>query len=319
MLNISYKGPVARNKNTNSFVNGVIAVSNGNVTYVPRGVELKNVNSRIVFKSSDVYVEKLEGTVLNNKIVMQGVAKNLLTVVSTEANKAVVEWNIYSPSLNLASFAYLLRQPKKATVARKRTGTNFEKTAEQIDEVVANGSIKVNLKADKLVYKKFEGSNATANLTLLNDRYILHNVSLTHAGGTMDINGFVLHSAEHYNNANVNVSLKNVDVNRVFEAFSNFGQDGITADNLRGKLTSDVSMNVTMDEDGQVYKESVQGVVDFSLKNGALLNYEPMKKMQVFILKNRDFNNIKFAELKNRSTSKTRKSRSTGWKSNPVY
>jgi hypothetical protein len=231
---------------------------------------------------------------------MQGVAKDLLTVISTEPNKAVLDWNIYSPSLNLTSFAYLLRPQKKTATVRKRTGTSLEKSAEQIDEVIAKGSIKVKLRADKLAYRKFAGNNATAALTLLNDRYIIHNVSLGHAGGKMDLNGFLLHSSDHYNNANVNISLANVDVNEVFSAFNNFGQDGITADNIRGKLDSDISVNVTMNEEGQVYKESVQGIIDFSLKNGALINYEPLKKMQVFILKNRDFNNIKFAELKDR-------------------
>jgi hypothetical protein len=36
------------------------------------------------------------------------------------------------------------------------------------------------------------------------------------------------------------------------------------------------------------------------LKNGALINFEPIKKIQDFIFKNRDFDDIKFAELKDR-------------------
>lgn len=40
--------------------------------------------------------------------------------------------------------------------------------------------------------------------------------------------------------------------------------------------------------------------VDFLLRDGALINYEPVKKLQRFVFKKRDFDNIRFAELKNR-------------------
>ena len=299
VINLAYKGPITRNKNTNSFINGFIGITNGSVTYVPRDVELTNVNCRIAIKSSDVFVENLETVVLNNKIVMQGAAKDLLTVVSSEPNKAVLDWNIYSPSLNLAAFAYLLK-PQRARNVKATANNKLEEAANQIDEVIAQGSIKVKLKADKLYYKKFEGTNTIANLSLLNDRYILHQVALQHAGGSMNLSGSLLHTTNNYHQAKINVSLNNMNVSKVFEAFNNFGQDGITAENLRGKLTSDVNLQVAVNDEGTVYKESVEGVVDFSLKNGALIKYEPLKKMQVFVLKKRDFDNITFAELKDR-------------------
>jgi hypothetical protein len=61
-------------------------------------------------------------------------------------------------------------------------------------------------------------------------------------------------------------------------------------------------MNATvgLDNNGNAYPSTLEGIVDFSLKNGALVNYAPIKKMQNFLFKNRDFNNIQFAELKNR-------------------
>ena len=70
--------------------------------------------------------------------------------------------------------------------------------------------------------------------------------------------------------------------------------------NIAGRLTAKVNADFGLDDDGQVYPGSVEGTVDFSLKNGTLINYEPIKKLQNFIFKNRDFENIQFAELKDR-------------------
>ena len=112
-INLTYKGPFEKNNNTNSFVNGIVLFKNGTVLYEPRNVELKNVNGRLVIKNSDVFVENLQCMVLNNKIMMEGQAKNLLSLINTEPNKVTIDWNIYSPALNLSSFTYLLKSGKK--------------------------------------------------------------------------------------------------------------------------------------------------------------------------------------------------------------
>jgi hypothetical protein len=299
-ININYKGPIAKNNNTNSFLNGVISFKNGLMLYAPRDVELKNVSGRVVFKSSDVFVENIQAEVLNNKIVMEGDAKNLLTLISSEPNKAVINWSIYSPSLNLASFAYLLKPRKKTLTVVKDNSNALEKSARQIDEVLEKGSVNVSLKADRLLYKKFDASNAIAYISLLNDSYIIHKVSMEHAGGHMDINGSLHTQKINYHQAKVNVNMNNVDVSKTLAAFDNFGQDGITSQSLKGKMTSEINATMGLDNDGNAYPATIEGTVDFSLKNGALINYEPIKRLQNFLLKNRDFNNIQFAELKNR-------------------
>ncbi|MEO8765888.1 MAG: AsmA-like C-terminal region-containing protein [Ginsengibacter sp.] len=298
-INLTYKGPLEKNNNTNSFINGVISFKDGNVLYVPRNVELKNVNGRLVFKNSDVFIEKLQCLVLNNKLTMDGQAKNLLSLVNTAPNKVNIAWNIYSPSLNLSSFIYLLKSEKKIA-ANKSTKSKLGEVATSIDAALDQGRVNVHLRAAKLYYKKFEGSNAIADVSLLQDRYLVNKLSMDHAGGHIDLSGSLASVKENYHQANVDVLMDNVDVNKVFAAFSNFGQDGITAQNLEGKLNAKINATLDLDNDGKAYPNSIVSVIDFSLKNGVLTNFEPVKKIQSFIFKKRDFENIRFAELKDR-------------------
>jgi hypothetical protein len=298
-VNITYKGPLEKNNNTNSFVNGVISFKNGIVEYAPREIELKNVNGRLVFRSSDVFIENLQCVVLDNKVVMEGQARNLLTLINTEPNKVIIDWNIYSPSLNLTAFTFLLKSRKKIS-----TGSNSKrklaKMATKIDQVLDQGRLHVALKAGRLSFKKFVATNAMADVTLLPDSYIINNVSMDHAGGHMVLNGSLITQRSNYHEAKLNVKMDNVDVSEVFTAFNNFGQDGITAQNLDGKLSTTINASLGVDDGGKIFPSSVQSIVDFSLKNGTLKNYEPVKKLQNFVFKNRDFENIRFAELKDR-------------------
>ncbi|RYD72489.1 MAG: hypothetical protein EOP53_21835 [Sphingobacteriales bacterium] len=155
-------------------------------------------------------------------------------------------------------------------------------------------------------YNKFNASKLSANITLLQDRYVFNNVSMNHAGGSMQMNGSMLQQKGNANHTSLNASFHNVDVSSVLHAFDNFGQDGITEKNIDGKLTASLKSNMTITDAGKVLPETINSEVDFSLKNGSLKNFEPIKKIQDYIFKKRDFDNIQFAELKNKFEIKNR-------------
>ena len=123
---------------------------------------------------------------------------------------------------------------------------------------------------------------------------------MEHAGGKMEMSGSLIAQSSNRHQGKVNVLLQNVDVSKTLEAFNNFGQDGITSQSIAGKISAKVDASLAIDDEGRTYPGTLEGVVDFSLKDGALNNYEPVKKMQNFLFKNRDFDNIRFAELKDR-------------------
>ncbi len=301
---LDYKGPVAKNNNTNSFLNGSLSFKNGTMLYAPRNVELKAVNGTLVFKNSDVFIQNLQCNILNNKIVMNGTAKNVLTLINTEANRVKIDYNIFSPDLNLSAFTYLLK--KKSNTVKKVSSNkkSFGDMAIKIDDLLEKSTIDMSLNVGRLTYRKFEASNAKASITLLQDRYILNNISMQATGGSMNINGQLVNSAGAYHTANITADVNNVDVKKLFFSFNNFGQDGIVAANLEGQLTAKVNTDVKINDEGEVLPSSVNGEVSFSLKNGALNNFEPIKKIKNFVFKKRDFDNITFAELKDNMTIK---------------
>ncbi len=296
-VQLTYKGPVERNNNTNSFLNGAINISKGKVLYTPRNVEMTELNGKLTFKNSNVALENLHCKVLGNDIVMNGIANNVLTLISTEPNKVSIDYNIYSPQLNLASFTYLLQSPKKAAA---KSGKSFNSMASKIDELLEKSRIQVELKTDRLLYKKLDASKLDASITVLQDRYVLNRVNMGLAEGAMQMSGQLVNVQSGRHQASLKAAMQNVNVQKVFYAFENFGQDGITDKNLKGKLTVDADVKIDIDSEGKVLPSSSLGEVNFSLKKGALNNFEPIKKIQKFIFKNRDFETIEFAELKNR-------------------
>jgi hypothetical protein len=297
-VDLRYNGPLQKNDQTNSFLNGTVTLSKGNILYIPRNVLLQDVNGRIVFRESDLFIETLQANVLNNRLVMQGRAKKLLSLMGSEPGNVNIDFSVFAPSLNLTAFSFLLSSRKQPV-----TGNSKQKKTHlisHIDEVLENGTLHVVLNTGKLTYKKFEATQVDANVTLLPDRYVINHAGMRHAGGKMELKGTLLTRKPDSLQATLDAKLNNVDVKKLFRSFNDFGQTGITAESIEGNFTANLGATLSFNQKGEVYPSSVMSDVSFSLKNGALVNYEPVKKLQKFIFKKRDFTNIRFAELKNK-------------------
>jgi hypothetical protein len=299
-LNITYTGPLGTNNNRNTLLNGSFVISDALVVYRPRNIELHNLSGTILFKNTDVYVTDVHTNIDNNRIEMNGSAKNLMSLIKTNPGKIILDWNVHSPSLNLETFTGLLKKRNAEASSGPVAAGKLNKVSSQIDRMMDEASIRLNLRADKIEFKKFVGSNLNASINLATDSYNLENVSLEQANGSMRISGFLRGVNEYYQEAKVKVNMDNVDVNKVFYAFNNFGQDAIMSENLQGKLTSNIDIRMDIDRQLQKPPTNLEGYVDFSLKKGSLHNFQPIQKLQSFLFKNRNFSDIYFAELKDR-------------------
>lgn len=303
---LQYKGPMERNVETNSLLNGFIQFNDGKILYAPRNVLLSNVKGKMRFEHSDLFVENLQCNVFNTLVQMNGTGKQLLSLINISPNQAIIDWNIFTPSLNLNSFLFLLKQ-KQSSVAKNKNNQNaLSGVAAKIDRLLEESVLKVSLKANNIHYSNFNATNLLADLTLLQNQYVFNKVSMNHAGGSISMNGSLVQQRGNINLAALNAGFNNVDVSSLFNAFENFGQDAITSKNLDGKLTAKIKSSMIINDAGKVMPESISSDIDFSLKKGTLKNFEPIKKIQDYIFKKRDFDNIEFAELKNKLQVKNR-------------
>jgi hypothetical protein len=298
-LDVIYSGPLQHNSNRNTALSGKLSFSNGTIMYHPRNLPMTSVSGNIVFKKTDVYVTDFKGNVEGNKLVMNGSGKNLLALMNTSPGKILLDWNIYSPSLNLNTLTSLLKQrvgDNQKSTAKSKLGS----TAENVDGVVNQANLRLAVKADKLTFDKFSATDVKASIGLINENWILNTISLQHAGGSISLSGsLIAKNSKHYGSA-IKVNMHNVDVNKVMYAFNDFGQNGISHKNLRGKLTSTADIKMDLDRDLKEAPQDIVGYVDFSLKQGELLDYAPMEKIQQVAFKKRNFSEIHFAELKDR-------------------
>ncbi len=300
-VNLNYSGPVEYNSETFAKLDGSMQFANASMNYRPRNINIDNVNGTIAFKNTNVFIQNLGFNVMSNKIVMNAEALGLVSLLNDDPNKVKIDYRIYSPKLNLNEFLFLFKS--REDIKQRAGGTaKFSAFSGKLDGILDRSRIDLHVNADQVVYKKFAGSNFNSDISILQDQYLLNDVSMAALGGSMKINGSIKGAGSNRHIVTLRSDVNSVNVKQLLFAFDNFGQDGITDKELAGLFSADVNVALQMNSDGVIQPSSANGEVSFSLKNGQLINFEPLKKIQKFVFKNRDFDQVDFAELKDKFT-----------------
>ena len=295
-LNLLYKAPYFSTDESQRFINGDVLIRNASMNYLPRNLPFSNVQARLNFRNQDLFLKDINVQSGGSSLQMDGSIRNFLTLFYTDPGKMLLDWNVASPKVNLSQFLSFLGQRQSSS----SDGT-MNKLTRRLDRMLNEASVQLQMKIDKVIYKKFLAQNVRSNLTLKQQGISVNNVSLNHAGGSLQMNGSMDQTGK-VNKIKLNTSIRNANIQQLFQAFNNFGQTGITAQNLRGTFNADCNVSGSLRDNGEMVPRSMRGTIDFTLKNGALVNFEPMERIGSFAFKNRDFSNITLKSLSNRLT-----------------
>ncbi len=296
-LNLIYQAPFNPEDKSRHFINGTIQVKNAAVTYQPRNLSFKNVKVKLDFRGQDLFLEDMQVQSGNSLLQMEGSLKNFSNLYYTDPQKMLLDWNIKSHQLNLGEFLSFLGK-RKSSINTASSSKQLNKTSRQLDRMLDQASVHIKLNVDRLIYRRFVAKNAIADIALKQPGISINNVSLNHAGGSLKLNGTIDQSGS-LNQVNVNTTISNANIQQLFYAFNNFGQNTLTSQNLSGSFNAVTHVSGAITKNGELVSRSLHGTVGFNLRDGALINFEPMRKIGAFAFPNRNFSNITFKNLKN--------------------
>lgn len=194
-----------------------------------------------------------------------------------------------SESLNLNPFL-VKNMYTPADTAVKQTAKDYKKTLQK-DQ--SHFQFNISLSAKKLLARKVEASNANIDVFYKTNFLNIKSASMNTCEGKIMAKG----TMENFNKVNAEMLVQDLNVNTMFKQFENFGQKAIEADNLKGNIFVDAKFKMGLDDNMEIIGETMVGDVKLKLKDGHLINYEPVQSMSNFIFRNRDFNDVIFTEL----------------------
>jgi hypothetical protein len=299
-LNINYKGPLRQEDSSAVSVIGSMTVDSASVIYLPYNFELTEAGGRIRFRNQDLVFDKLEARAGTSKFGLKGFVRNITPLIDQNPGNVNMDITLTSPKLDLMDLAPVLGRPVAAAPVRKGSKSLFSEPAGRLDQLLREGTIHLRIEAAELGYQSFSGVRARADLLFQGNEVQLKNMELAQDDGSLSLSGiFRRQPGGGSNPISFKSHIDQVDLPKFFTAFSDFGQDGLTAKNLKGKLTADVLMTGLLTDKAKMVRNSMKGSVNFSIRGGQLIDFEPMEKIHETVLKKRDLSEIRFGELTN--------------------
>lgn len=291
-VKLSYQADIVNFKLTKPFVTGLIDITDADVSYVPRNLNFTRTNISLNFTDRDLFIKNIRLQSGKSVVYMDGRVRNFLNLYYTAPEKILLTWKIRSRQLHLGEFLGFLGSRK---ISRKASHKN-ETFSDDLNKVFEKSQVEMHLDVDKVYYNKFLATNAQADIRLTEKGIAIRNVGVKHAGGAVQLSGMVTqHGA--LNRFSINSHISNVDIKHFFYSFDNFGLHTLTSKNLKGFLFAKAKISGDISDKGKLNSNSLYGNISFDLKQGALLNFEPIRNIGKFAFPFRDLDNITFNNL----------------------
>lgn len=298
-INLSYNGPLVSDPAQLKNLNASLQINNGKILYEPKNILLEKCSGFMAIEDNALVFNNFQFDFRSNHFLLNVVGNDMGNLSKNIVQKASLQFNIHSPYIHLDEILQVLSPSQKRSSKKRKA--QLAATAGKIDNLLENSNWAVNLTADKISKANFYAEKLRANLTLDENTWNIDHLSFLHAGGSITATGQLYQREEKNSALKADVQLEQINVKQLFYGFNNFGQSSLTSENLQGVLTADAHINTLIsNKTGTLIPRTMTGTINFSLKNGAVVNHKGLEEMKLLFLKNRDMSNVRFAELKDR-------------------
>lgn len=289
IANINYTGPVSKMNQKEFLDEPMQLTANVKFNNVSYREKIKPLYSYLV--NGTAFVTNKELKFENLSLKMNGGTLKLKGSVDNFVKYALGYTNGFKAKLNASANYFDLT----GYVVKKKDSVNLP--SEKVEKMGTIDQSKfefdVSLSAKKLLIRKVDASNAFIDMQYKNNLLDIRSLKVNTCGGSLSATG----SIYDLHKINADIAMQNIDINQLFEQFENFGQKAIEGQNLQGNVFVNVKLKTELDENMEVIGKTIAAKVDLKLKDGHLLNYEPLQNISDYIFRNRDFKDISFSEI----------------------
>jgi hypothetical protein len=141
-------------------------------------------------------------------------------------------------------------------------------------------------------------TDLAANIVYRPGLLTFNSLKMKSLDGFISGNGFIAQNKDKSLMGKGIFNFTDININKTFITFRNFGQDFIKAENLAGNLTGSLTLLLPMDSLVRVQTKSIIAEGHYIINNGALTDFGPVKELSSFVELS-ELENIRFEKLEN--------------------
>ena len=274
---------------------GNINISNCNVNFKNSRQTYSGINGHLIINNNNVEVNSLEGNIIVqesynkstvNNFKLNGHLYNLLPYIFIKNEKISIDAKLVSDKIEMDKLLLAANNQHK-----KSSNVYFFQLPDNIN-------LNLNTDINNFIFAKFKANKLSGKIILNNQQINATQIRFNTMDGYVMASGIIDGTRDGKILLNCDLTLNNIDIQKLFYQFNNFGQESINYDNIKGKVTADVQFAASANNALHIDINSIYVKSSIKIDNGELVNYKPVEGLSPY-LKGRDLSRIKFSTLTN--------------------
>ncbi|CAN1549778.1 AsmA [Flavobacteriaceae bacterium] len=271
---------------------GKVDIKNAKLLYTPKNTPFQT-NILLDFTEKALFIKNIKYQRDKNIFYLDGRIDNFLNLYYNDPENMVAELNLKSPFMDVKKLLGVITGGQKKKTINKVTQKSDN---EKRNALVQKCHVVLNLNLDKMVYSHLTATNAKIVIVAKNRNFFVKKGSIKTCGGIINFDSQLIPQQNIFDvKTNVNVAM--VDIPELLTSFNNFGIKSFEPKNVNGKFSSNIKMAFKITPEGDFVENSESGHLKYEVKNGSLINFQPLINIGKYAFPNRDVKHVVFNDL----------------------
>lgn len=273
---------------------GDITISDVNLEFIKSDVTYSDMRGKAYFKNDNLSIDSLKFNIDENDFYIKGDFINFLNFMFFDNQKTKIISSLYSNNIDVNSL-----------IEKYNTQNNNE--SDSARSIFSNNiTIQLNTNIKNIKYNNFIATNVNTHISYQNNNITFNDLSFNTMSGDISGAGRLLKINKNTYNLKTSIYLNNINVDKLFYSFNNFGQDYLIDKNIKGKITADIDFSSDLDKNFNINQDKITSTSKIQIKNGELKDFKTIESLAKFIELS-ELKDIKFSNLNNEILIKDKK------------
>ncbi len=284
------------NDTENSTLTGSGEFKLGEVEFRQNGVTYGNINGLLKYENQIIEATGFTLNFLSTDFNFTGTIENLFACIynlstKRKANGIVLGINGKAKiqTFNLTGILETFDRKNKPVQQRKE-----KINIREIFSMKGN----VDVQVDRFLFRKMEFKELRTNVQLAPGLIKINHLNTLAMAGDVRASGLIEFTPDNSLLMKLDVTAIDLAIPTIFKECENFGQATLTDKNLKGTVSTAIALDATWKNYKDLDMKSLSAIIDFSIKNGELIKFEPLRAASKFI-RVEELEDIRFADLSN--------------------